>query len=345
VEPGQLEYYLTLIILIVSALLLIGAIFFLRHPGRLQQPPSEEAWPLEPPLPRPTSLTAEEKARKTTSASLPTIKVEREPAIVPASGRRPPAITWQIAGLTDRGMKRTMNEDNLLMIEGQTDTPDGSPPQPFGLYIVADGMGGHDAGEVASKLTVQAIQKHCTENPPTPTAPFDKWLKAGAMTANQTVLAQQADSTREARMGSTLVMALVMGGEAHVLNVGDSRAYHLTDQQIQQISKDHSLVARLIEIGQLTPEEARSHPQRNVIYSTIGDKPKMDMGYYQRTLASGDRLLLCSDGLSGMVPDEELLTISRHYPDPAQACKAMIEAAKVAGGDDNITVIIVQLDE
>jgi protein phosphatase len=139
-------------------------------------------------------------------------------------------------------------------------------------------------------------------------------------------------------------MALVEGNNAHIINVGDSRAYHLTNEKIEQISVDHSLVERLVQIGQITREEARTHKQRNVIYSTIGEKEKLEMGSYHVVLNPGDRLLLCSDGLSGMVPDEELLEISGHQPDLMIACQMMVEAAKQAGGHDNITAIIVQMN-
>ncbi|MBE7556974.1 MAG: Stp1/IreP family PP2C-type Ser/Thr phosphatase [Anaerolineales bacterium] len=264
------------------------------------------------------------------------IKAEREPETLPASGPRPANIGWRIAGLSDTGLRRELNEDNMLMVEADL---------PCGLYVVADGMGGHDAGEVASDLTVKAIQEHFVSHTPTTTAvSFDDWLTNAVMTANQTVLDNQGSRTEEKKMGSTLVMALVAAGQAHIANVGDSRAYQINSTGIQQISVDHSLVERLVQIGQLTREEARTHKQKNVIYSTIGDKPDMEMGLYHVDLQPGDRLLLCSDGLSGMITDEEILTISRSQPDPAAACKALIEAAKRAGGHDNITAIIVQMD-
>jgi protein phosphatase len=139
-------------------------------------------------------------------------------------------------------------------------------------------------------------------------------------------------------------MTLITEEQAHIANVGDSRAYHLNNEDIQQISEDHSLVERLIQIGQLTREEARVHRQRNVIYNTIGDKSNLEVSLYHLTLQPGDRLLLCSDGLSNMITDEEILDISRRHPLPAEACKKMVKAAKFAGGNDNITAIIVQLN-
>ncbi|RME78524.1 MAG: Stp1/IreP family PP2C-type Ser/Thr phosphatase, partial [Chloroflexi bacterium] len=264
---------------------------------------------------------------------------EAAPEVLPVSGQRPPGIGWQIAGLTDVGLKRELNEDSFLMVESTT--PDGIP---YGLYVVADGLGGHQSGEIASQLTIEAILHHFQQHPiQSPADRFDEWLTQAAHEANRAVLARQADQPEGRKMGSTVVMALVIEGQAHIANVGDSRAYLLTHADIDQISEDHSLVERLVQIGQLTRDEARRHKNRNVLYNTIGDRPEMDVGLYQTPLQPGDRLLLCSDGLSGMVTDEEILTISQNQPDPAKACQSLVRAAKSAGGSDNITVIIVQV--
>jgi protein phosphatase len=358
VLPGQDAARLFLIVVIVFIILLFIAVAILLpitlritngRQKKALQTPSAEPTPAEPEqtpasqfssmadtietVPAATGLAEDLTA---TEPGLRTIKVEREPETLPASGQRPDHIGWQIAGLTDTGLRRELNEDSLLMLEAD---------MPCGLYVVADGMGGHDAGEIASQLTVNTIQQHFTDQTPTAAAAsFDDWLKSAAMAANQMVLANQGDRTEEKKMGSTLVMALVTEGQAHIANVGDSRAYHLNSTGIRQISTDHSLVERLVQIGQLTREEARTHKQKNVIYNTVGDKEEMEIGLYHTALQPGDRLLLCSDGLSGMITDEEILQISRSQPNPAEACKALIEAAKKAGGYDNITAIIVQID-
>ena len=155
----------------------------------------------------------------------PTLSATPSAALMthPISGERPAGIGWQIAGLTDVGLRRELNEDNLLLIEGRIDQLG-----PYGLYIVADGLGGHEAGEIASQLTVDTIKKHLDQNPPTGTdVPFEEWFKATILDANDAVLRYQ-DSHQEAqKMGSTLVMALVVGQQAYLSNVGDSRAYHL----------------------------------------------------------------------------------------------------------------------
>ncbi len=273
-------------------------------------------------------------------ATVPSMAVEQEPQTVPISGQRPPNIGWQIAGLTDVGLKRDHNEDNLVMLEAVM--PDAAP---YGLYAVADGLGGHHGGEIASKLSVEAIEKEFGKNPLASVAgPFDEWLVAITLAANQSILDHQEDKNQAKKMGSTLVMALVANKQTYIANVGDSRAYRLNDEIIEQISVDHSLVERLVQIGQLTREEARTHRNRNVIYNTLGDKPDPEISLYQSALQPGDRLLLCSDGLNDMVSDGELLEISRNQATPAEACKIMVQAAKSAGGNDNITVIIAQMD-
>lgn len=261
-----------------------------------------------------------------------------DPVTLPVSGRRPDTIRWRIAGLSDVGLKRELNEDNLMMIEAES-----SALGPYGIYIVADGLGGHEAGEVASQITIDTIRNHHDQHPPNG-APFNDWFNEAIMATNDKVLAYQESHKEAEKMGSTLVMALVAGNMAHIANVGDSRAYHLTNGEINQISIDHSLVERLVQIGQITREEARTHKQRNVVYSIIGEKRRLEVGHYDLALSPGDRLLLCSDGLSGMITDEELLRISQSEPDPARAARQMVSAAREAGGHDNITAILVQMN-
>lgn len=352
--PGQDSTRFVLILVIILIIFLFVAVavvlpLTLRIASKRSKPKARtsasavtltSATPVQPSEPSPDqtethSAISPAENLAATSPSLRTIAAEREPETRPASGERPATIKWRIAGLSDTGLRRELNEDNLVMLEKDT---------PMGLYVVADGMGGHDAGEIASDLTVKAVHYYFDEHTPTDGVPLDEWLKGAAVAANKVVLAQQGDREEERKMGSTLVMALVMEGLAHIANVGDSRAYRLTGDSIEQISIDHSLVERLVQIGQLTREEARVHKQKNVIYSTIGDKEEMEIGLYQVNLQPGDRLLLCSDGLSGMITDEEILRLSRANPDPAATCKALVEAAKMAGGHDNITALIVEMD-
>jgi protein phosphatase len=258
--------------------------------------------------------------------------------------RRLASITLVVGRRTDVGQERMLNEDSLLTLEV---TPVfRSVSTPVGLFVVADGMGGHEAGDVASRLTVQAIAQQAASEmlsraaagEPPPDA--RQWLTATILAANRAVYERRQAADTD--MGTTLVMALVVGDTATIANVGDSRAYLLERSAIAQITTDHSLVERLVATGHITPEEAANHPQRNIIYRVIGDQPRVEADVFQRRLEPGEALLLCSDGLSGTVPDERMWEIWRTSTSPQAACDRLVEAANQAGGEDNITVVIVQ---
>jgi serine/threonine protein phosphatase PrpC len=168
-----------------------------------------------------------------------------------------------------------------------------------------------------------------------------EWLISAIQQANRAVYDRRRAAGTD--MGTTLVAALVVGDRCTIANVGDSRAYHLHPNGITQVTTDHSLVERLVATGQITREEAATHPQRNVIYRTIGDKPRVEVDTFEQQLAPGEALLLCSDGLSGMVPDEQIWQIWRTSTSPQEACDRLVEAANGAGGEDNISVIVVQV--
>jgi serine/threonine protein phosphatase PrpC len=168
-----------------------------------------------------------------------------------------------------------------------------------------------------------------------------RWLADAVQAANAAVYNhRQLTGTN---MGTTLVAALVIGDTAHIANVGDSRTYLITnDGTIRQITIDHSLVERLVALGQIEPDEARIHPQRNVIYRTIGDKEDAEVDFFVQKLNPGDSLLVCSDGLSGKVEDTEIWRLVSRSRSPQEACEQLVQTANDHGGDDNITVIIVQ---
>lgn len=265
-----------------------------------------------------------------------------------AAIRRPSTLRLRVGRHTDVGMVRDLNEDSLLTLE--LDRVHRSISRPIGLYVVADGMGGHAAGDVASGVAINTIaEKMATDflapqlSADTYTESFDgkRWLSDAIQAANKAVYAHRhATGTN---MGTTLVAALVIGDSVHIANVGDSRAYYLTNNDtIRQITTDHSLVERLVALGQIKPDEARVHPQRNVIYRTIGDKEEAEIDFFIQKLSPGDSLLLCSDGLSGKVEDSEILQIVSLSRSPQEACERLVQAANDHGGDDNITVIIVQ---
>lgn len=261
--------------------------------------------------------------------------------------RRPASYDLRVGRLSDVGQVRQINEDSLLTLEvGRVHRSIGSP---IGLYAVCDGMGGHSAGDVASGLTVQTLAQFATDTLlPAQLAPNGSpvdpatWLREAVALANKTVHEQR--QLAGTNMGTTLVMTFVADGRAHIANVGDSRAYRINADGMQQLTVDHSLVQRLIETKQLTVEEARTHPQRNVIYKNLGDRATVEPDISVIDLQPGDQLLLCSDGLSGYVEDADILRLIRAAPSPQAACRDLIAAANANGGPDNITAVIVQVE-
>jgi serine/threonine protein phosphatase PrpC len=260
--------------------------------------------------------------------------------------RRPSSVDVRVGRLTDVGQTRQLNEDSLLTVEiGRVRR---SISEPLGLYVVCDGMGGHAAGDVASGLVVQTLARKALAEvmsdgvAESATPNWEAWLKNALQEANQTVFGHRRVSGTD--MGTTCVAALVHGDTATIAHAGDSRCYLINKQEIRQITSDHSLVQRLVQMKQLAPEEARTHPQRNVIYKNLGDKPTVEPDMISQRLAAGDRLLLCSDGLSGMVEDDEIHEIVLSAYSPQEACRQLVRAANLAGGEDNISVIIVQMD-
>ena len=253
-------------------------------------------------------------------------------------------VSFRIGAHSDVGRLRKLNEDSFL-------SSDLSPmltalSMSVGVVAVADGVGGHSAGDVASRLTVEALSRE-TDILRTEVAegqPLDaaSWITRAANAANQAVFSEREAMLSD--MGSTLVMALLVGRSATVLNVGDSRAYWLTPSGMRQVTTDHSLVQRLIAIGQLTPEEARNHPQKSVIYRVMGDTVKLAYDLFEVSLSPGEALLLCSDGLTDMVEDRVLWYVWHEASSPQAACEELVDLANEAGGYDNITVVIAQLE-
>lgn len=225
---------------------------------------------------------------------------------------------------TDVGYVRDHNEDSLIII----------PP----LFAVADGMGGHEAGEVASEITVNTLAELA------PTHLDAEGLTAAVEAANYNVLKAPHQGIGREGMGTTLTAAMLEGERLLIAQVGDSRAYLLHKDRLQQITRDHSLMADLIEAGQITPEEAKVHPNRSVITRAIGSDIHMRPDIYELNVSAGDRLLLCSDGLSTMVSDHAIQAIMRRQDSPQKCADELVEAALENGGVDNVTVIVVDID-
>ncbi|WP_251230939.1 Stp1/IreP family PP2C-type Ser/Thr phosphatase [Adlercreutzia aquisgranensis] len=225
---------------------------------------------------------------------------------------------------TDVGCLRDHNEDSLAV----------SPP----LYVVADGMGGHAAGEVASEIAVNTIVAAA------PAHADAQGLADAVVEANREVIEASHDERGREGMGCTVTAALLEGERLVIAQVGDSRAYLMHKGELQQVTRDHSLMAELIEAGDITPEEARVHPKRSVITRALGSDPLMQPDIYELNVEAGDRLLLCSDGLSTMLTDDRIANTLGRIGDAQRCASQLVNEAIEAGGYDNITVIVVDID-
>jgi serine/threonine protein phosphatase PrpC len=248
------------------------------------------------------------------------------------------ALDLVAAKLTDVGRARPHNEDYVDYYI----PPDSRQLSRKGaLYLVADGMGGHQAGEVASQGAVElAIAQYYSDA----THDVGTSLVRAFRAANQQIHAQAQSDPSKGGMGTTLVAAVILGRRVYVANVGDSRAYLINRQGITRITEDHSWVEEQVRAGLLTPEQAKRHPQRNLVTRALGSKPAVEVDLFEGEIGSGDALLLCSDGLTGRVEDHELAAMVREHP-PQRAAQSMVDLANERGGNDNITVLIVSAQE
>jgi serine/threonine protein phosphatase PrpC len=230
------------------------------------------------------------------------------------------------AGLTDVGRQRTANEDSLVV----------RPP----LFAVADGMGGAKAGEVASAVAVEAVESARDSG-----EPAEAQLAGIVRDANRRIYdLAVADESRRG-MGTTLTLAKVHGDEVSLAHVGDSRAYRLRDGELSQLTRDHSLVAELERSGQITAEAAEHHPQRSIITRALGPEPDVEVDTYTLAGRDGDVFLICSDGLTSMISDDEVASIVSSAGSLDEAADTLVRAANQSGGKDNITVILFRLGE
>lgn len=225
------------------------------------------------------------------------------------------------AAKTDVGCVREHNEDSFIAA-----TP---------LFVVADGMGGHEAGEVASEIAIRTMLEKA------PNGPDGDALANAVRAANTAIISAAANGTGRPGMGTTMTAAQIFDDQLIIAQVGDSRAYLLHEGTLQRVTRDHSLVADLVEQGRLTEEEARVHPQRSVITRALGSDVTVDPDIYILRVSHGDRLLLCSDGLSSMVEDSTIAAVLRSNDDPQSCCDALIREALAAGGMDNVTCVVV----
>lgn len=242
------------------------------------------------------------------------------------------------------GKQRDHNEDTLFSLTATI--ADGRRDLPFGIFIIADGMGGHQHGEVASTMAVRAMSDYLIKKMYSPLMGMDTETQIDSLheiMGKGVSKAQQAVVENAPGGGTTLTAALVVGERVTFAHVGDSRAYFLyLDGRMQAVTMDHSLVRRLIELGQLTEEEAAVHPQRNVLYRALGQTEPFEPEINTMVLPHPGYLLICSDGLWGVVPEAEIFRIVMNAENPSLACHRLVEAANAAGGPDNISVVLLQ---
>ena len=248
------------------------------------------------------------------------------------------------AAMTDVGMMREHNEDSVLAVDYTRESL--IDPGELHLYVVADGVGGAEAGEIASAIAVKTIREYIErklEGARAGAANLAEMLAAALEEANSRINEHVASHAESRGMGSTGVCALVMPPNAAIAWVGDSRAYVMEGAMLRQVTKDHSLVQRLVEIGQITAEEARTHEHKNVITRSLGARAAGPAGAeaLMLKLKRGDKILLCSDGLSDCVEDDGIREILARHHDPYEAARELIVAANAGGGKDNISVAVV----
>jgi serine/threonine protein phosphatase PrpC len=249
---------------------------------------------------------------------------------------------------SDVGIKRQYkpNEDSLFAAQGLID--EASTTHPYGLFIIADGMGGHANGQHASRLAIQTIIEHIlprlSKNAPLSNDEYAKLIVEGIQRANQAV--HQRNIEQHGDMGTTVTGALVVDNLAYIINVGDSRTYLYREQdRLKKITNDHSVVASLVEAGIIKPDDIYTHPKRSHIYRSLGEKPHVDIDLFTVELQEGDKLLLCSDGLWDMVRDPKIEDVVKNPNNPVATSEALVQAAYEGGGEDNVSVIVVNVAE
>jgi len=247
--------------------------------------------------------------------------------------------------ITDVGRKRKGNEDSVFVNPGQN------------LFVVADGMGGHAAGEVASRLAVDAINDfiELTGGDDEITWPFGlddtisydgNRLKTAVRFANKKVLETTKERSEYEGMATTVAAVLLEGDAANLAHVGDSRIYLLRASELSQLTSDHSWINEQIQSGVISADQARSHPLRNVVTRALGGKPDLLVDMQLQPMQPEDVLLLCSDGLTTMLPDDEICRLmAENVADVAQAARALVDAANARGGEDNITVLLLKFED
>ena len=233
--------------------------------------------------------------------------------------------------MTDVGRRREMNQDYVYAT--------GQPIGPFpNLLVVADGMGGHKAGDFASKFTVEVVKREIAGSR---SRKPEKVMHDAIQVANRELIRVASRDVKLEGMGTTLVVATVIGDTLYFANIGDSRLY-LIDDNIKQLSKDHSLVVEMVRLGGIKAEDARNHPDKNIITRAMGVKDEAEADFYEFRIKRGDKILMCTDGLSNMVEDEDMFGLVKGSRDVVEAVQMLIDRANSNGGRDNIGVVLAE---
>jgi protein phosphatase len=242
----------------------------------------------------------------------------------------------ELYGITDRGKVRKINQDVC-----QTHYDEGKK---IALLVVCDGMGGAKAGDVASQMAAETFMQTVTGHltPESTIIDITQYMTTAVKQANEAVYEKSLSDADCAGMGTTLVAAAVTPAGAVIVNVGDSRAYHITGSKITQITKDHSVVEDMIDRGDLTRSEASSHPSRNLITRVLGTAAESEPDFFFNNLATGDFLLLCSDGLSNVVPEQTIKNVVTAGSDIQDICRRLIDLAVERGAPDNVTAVLLR---
>jgi serine/threonine protein phosphatase PrpC len=304
---------------------------------RLFHKKTEETIPRSPQYPEQAKLKTTDPSsdvldKKNLSASLPNIDIDLE-------------VTQLLVGVAQsNGIQRDHNEDSLFTLTTNLITDERAID--FGLYIIADGMGGHDNGELASRIAVGRLASHVIN---TLYKPLITSSRNGAEISIQEAMqngisqAHQAVKRETNGGGTTLTAAIILGDQVTITHVGDSRAYLLEpDGNIKLLTHDHSMVKRLVDIGQISPEQALIHPPRNVLYRALGQGEPVEPDIFSFQVYQGCQLLLCSDGLWGVIPESDLAQKLSYPQAPQIICQSLINSANEAGGPDNISAILVR---
>ncbi len=247
------------------------------------------------------------------------------------------------ASATDKGLRRSTNEDNLAVRDD------------LGLFVVADGMGGHAAGEVASQAAIEGIVAFAEAT--VSVSPDQTWpipfnpnqsvnanrLDAGFRMADRRIAAEAAASTELRGMATTAVAALITESVVTLAHVGDSRVYRLQKGQLEQLTRDHSWVEEQIRAGTLTESAARAHPWRNIVTRALSGSEELEVDIRELSLAPGDRLLLCSDGVFAVLTDDQIGEVLQQHADLDAVCHALVKGANDGGGPDNVTVVVLEV--